>query len=257
MDWINRMRSLIRSLIRSLYWALYLLTTLLISLFLAWMLLGQVDFLYPVWYRALAIDRHVAVYAPQNRQRPHFQLTDRSERERLFTELVTAVHSDGRGLEELRYHTPSGRPLGRFLTEPEIAHLRDVAGLIRQGQRLGGAAIGIWLLWSVRLMSRSRRPPLGRMAVSLVCLLAVVGVVIVVTGPTRLFYAWHEWLFPPERPWFFYYQESLLTTLLKAPDLFGAIGAVWTTLALILSVLALGAVRWLAHRRPAHRRRSG
>jgi hypothetical protein len=251
-----------RSLFRSLYWAMYLLTTLLACLFLAWVLLGRVDFLYPVWYRALAIDRHVAVYAPQNRQRQHFQLTDRTERERLFAALVTAVHSGGRGLEELRYHTPSGRPLGRFLTEPEIAHLRDVAGLIRQGQRLGGAAIGIWLLWSARLVSRSRRPPLARMAVGLAGLLAVAGVIVVALGPTRLFYAWHEWLFPPERPWFFYYQESLLTTLLKAPDLFGAIGMAWIILTLVLLAPGLGAVRWLAarppeRRPPERRRRSG
>lgn len=242
------------ALLRSLYWAAYLSMALPACLFLAWVVLARFDFLYPVWYRVLAIDRHIAVYAPQNRIRPHFQLTRQAERERLFAALVAAVHDGGRGLEALRYHTPDGRPLGRLLTESEITHLHDVAALVRHGQRLGGAAVGVWLLWSVRLVRRRHRPPLARMASGLLILLAGAGTIIALLGPTRLFYAWHEWLFPPDRPWFFYYQESLLTTLLKAPDLFGAIGIAWVGLTLILLIAGLGTIRRFTRDRPGSSR---
>ena len=43
----------------------------------------------------------------------------------------------------------------------------------------------------------------------------------------------HEWVFPAEHQWFFYYQESLMTVLMKAPDLFGAI-------AILIAVLGIG-----------------
>lgn len=221
----------------SVYWTGYGLLSIPTSLLLSWWLLAQLNFLYPVWYQVLAIDRHVAVFAPQNRYREHFERTDRQEHLRLFGELNRAIHDRGRGLAELRYHDPDGRLLGRFLTDPERRHLEDVSGLLQRTLPVGWLAAGLWLLASGGLYRRSWRPPpvrrfLGGMLIGLV----VLGGVVALIGPVKLFYAWHEWVFPPENPWFFYYQESLMTTMLKAPDLFIAIGAVWLLAAWVLAV---------------------
>jgi hypothetical protein len=61
-----------------------------------------------------------------------------------------------------------------------------------------------------------------------------------------VFYALHDWIFPPDRPWFFYYQDSLLTTMMKAPDLFGAIAAEILAVALLLYTGILFAARRLS-----------
>lgn len=217
---------------RLVYWTGYGLLSILGSLLLSWWLLAQLNFLYPLWYQVLAIDRHIAVYAPQNRHRAHFERTDRAEHLRLFASLNKAIHDQARGLETLRYHDPAGRPLGLLLTDPERRHLQDVALVVQRALPIGWAALGLWVLWSVVLYRRrARPPPLRRFMGGTLLGLVGLGVVVALVGPVKLFYVWHEWVFPPENPWFFYYQDSLMTTLLKAPDLFMAIGAAWLLMA--------------------------
>ncbi|MDX1606311.1 MAG: DUF1461 domain-containing protein [Candidatus Competibacterales bacterium] len=221
----------------------YLLLMLPASLWLAWVLLARAEFLFPLWYDTLDIDRHIATYAPQNRIRPHFQLTTRTERERLFVALNAAVHDGGRGLAGLRYHAPGGRPLGTFLTIPERRHLEDVAGLIETVRWPGWIATGLWLIVSVALVRlRLGLPAWRRTLGGVLASAAVAGLVVYLMGPERVFYRLHEWVFPADRPWFFYYQESLLTTLLEAPDLFGAIAVAWAALALLLLGLSYALV---------------
>ena len=233
----------------SAYWIGYGLLSMATGLLMTWWLLAQVNFLYPVWYSGLAIDQHIARYAPQNRHRQHFERTDRAEHQRLFAALNTAIHTHGQGLAELRYYDPAGRPLGTLLTEPERRHLCDVAELVQRVLPLVGLAAGAWLLWSTVLLWRKRAPPpLRYFVLGSVLTMALLGVVIGVMGPVHLFYAWHEWVFPPDNPWFFYYQESLMTTLLKAPDLFMAIGALWGISAWVLTLCLWGGLRRLAQR---------
>jgi hypothetical protein len=57
---------------------------------------------------------------------------------------------------------------------------------------------------------------------------------VLIIGSKKVFYYLHTWIFPPEHPWFFYYQDSLMTTLMKAPDLFGLIAALLLALWLLL-----------------------
>ena len=69
-------------------------------------------------------------------------------------------------------------------------------------------------------------------------LAALVGLVWA-TGPRDVFYVFHEWVFPAGHQWFFYYQESLMSTLMKAPDLFGYIAAALVALAIVVLTLLL------------------
>ena len=63
--------------------------------------------------------------------------------------------------------------------------------------------------------------------------LALFVVVLIVVGPTKAFSQMHEWVFPPGNPWFFYYQQSLMSTMMWAPVLFGWIAAQWAVFTLV------------------------
>jgi hypothetical protein len=65
-------------------------------------------------------------------------------------------------------------------------------------------------------------------------LLAVATAAILASGPMTVFYALHDRLFPPGHPWFFYYEDSLMTLLMQAPTLFGYIAVALVALALAL-----------------------
>lgn len=48
-------------------------------------------------------------------------------------------------------------------------------------------------------------------------------------GAKQVFYALHVWLFPSENQWFFYWELSLMSAMMKAPYLFGGIAVVLAT----------------------------
>jgi hypothetical protein len=68
--------------------------------------------------------------------------------------------------------------------------------------------------------------------------------VLVLFGPVNVFYKLHTWIFPADHQWFFYYQESLMTTLMKAPDIFGGIAAVWIVFASLSFISIHWVFRW-------------
>jgi hypothetical protein len=228
---------------------LFLPAAALAALWLSWRALAAVDFLYPVLYEGLDIRAHVLQFAPQNRYKQGFETTTRNEHVRLFRAIVDAIHDSGRGLAELEYRDALGRPIDRLLREPEITHLEDVARLIDRLVPIGWLAVAWtamqlallrWLGWAV--------PSLARLlGASVLAALGATALVLVI-GPRRVFYWLHDLVFPPENPWFFYYQDSLMTTMMKAPDLFGAIAAVLLALALGI----YGGLLWLAWRLALH-----
>ena len=231
-----------------LHWAAYGLISFLVALFLGWKLLAGPDFLYGVWYRVLAIDAHIAEHAPRNRYRPGFAQTTESERKRLFSAVVEAVHNNPENLRRIRYHSADGKPIRRLLRRPEIVHLQDVAALVKSGLKFGWVMLGIWALWSAALVAARARVPALRRWLMTGSIAAGVGFVTVLAiGPVRVFHAAHRWIFPPEHEWFFYYRDSLMSTLMKAPDLFGAIAATWLILILILWLAWAAALRRLAN----------
>lgn len=240
----------LQSLVRGLHWALLLLALAVSALFATWHALAAVDFGYPVWYEVLDIDRTIETSGPRNSTRPDFQGTDRAERERLFGAIVDAVHDDGRGLDALTYHDPSGQPIGPLLTRPEIVHLEDVAHLVATFTRAGWVATGVLLVLAIAAVPRRAPPPSGRrIAAVTALLLGVVTAGVLLAGPVRVFYGLHEILFPPEHEWFFYYDESLMSMLMQAPNLFGPIAVAW-----IIASLVVGALFWLLLARLLRRR---
>lgn len=206
----------------------------LCALWLAWRGLAVVDFAYPAWYRVMDIHGHIQEYGPQNRFRADFESTTPAERARLFGAIVDAIHDDGRGLDGLRYHAPDGREIAPLLHEAEIVHLQDVARLVSTLAPVGWLAVA-WTVVHLGLVYARGWPVPGPGRVVAITLLVVgAGVAALLAAGFRdVFYALHEWVFPADHQWFFYYQDSLMSTMMKAPWLFAGIGA-------LLLVVALG-----------------
>jgi hypothetical protein len=225
--------------------------TFLAALFLAWHALVKVNFLYPIWYEVLHIDQVIANYSPQNHYRTGFETTTKMERIRLFTALVEAIHHQGNGLDTLVYHEPNGRPIAPLLTAPEITHLQDVANLIDKLLPIGQiATLGLLLLTGLLLSQRHAKLPVKKLLLGTVVGLMVGTGIILLIGPVNVFYALHEQLFPKNHSWFFYYQDSLMTTLMKAPVIFGYIAVslgILTLLILICIIISIQYVRRLLY----------
>lgn len=226
-----------------LRWSLLVLAVVVAALFVTWRGLAAVDFAYPWLHGVLDIGTTVAEHGPDNSLRPGFERTDAAEQARLFGAIADAVRHGGRGLEELVYRTPRGEPIGRLLTAPEIRHLQDVALLITRFERLGWLALGLVpILLAAAAVRRERPPSAAVIGVALGAVVALAGLALLLAGPVEVFYWLHEQLFPPDHQWFFWYEESLMSMLMQAPNLFGAIAILWFVPAVLLATLALWAI---------------
>lgn len=204
----------------------------------------SIDFAYPTFYELLDIDEHIEEFGPQNRYRSGLQFTNKSEHVRLFAAMNKAVHNDGEGLEALSYYLPNGHKIDQLLRKPEVIHLQDVAHLINVFAKLGVIACLVWIvLLMMCLKTRLQLPTLKQQGISMGGLVGFCTLLVLIIGPVEVFYAFHVWLFPEEHQWFFYYQESLMTIVMKAPDLFGYIAIVLTLLAMAFFTLLNLSVR--------------
>lgn len=232
--------------------ALLLPVTLLAACYLAWRALAAVDFLYPWLYAHAGLHENIERYAPENRYRAGFERTTPAERQRLFAAIGDAVRHGGRGLETLQYRDPEGRVIGLLLRPVEVTHLRDVARLVTWLERAGLVALAGWV--ALVLAMRLRRlvlPPVGRLVLVTLAGIGGVTALVLAAGPVEVFYAAHRAIFPPDHEWFFYYQDSLMSTMMKAPDLFGWIAAALVGLGLGLDAAMLAAARRLTRPQPA------
>lgn len=217
-------------------WFAHALCVLVLALGLTWSLCARFDYGYPFWYQVLHIDQHIDTYAPLNRhQRPDLERLTPAQHQALFHRIRVAVHSGGAGLESLNYPDRDGRPVA-LLRYAEVQHLRDVARLIEVGRWVLVIAALAWL--PLAWLLRHRRPPSWR-ARAVTAVLPVLAMVLwlLVAGPTAVFYQFHVWLFPADHEWFFYWQDSLMSTLMKAPVLFGGIAAMLVAGAVLLTPL--------------------
>lgn len=208
-------------------WWLYTLNAMVLALGVSWGFYSLCDYGYSFWYQTLDIEEHIQEYGPQNRYRRDFERLEAEQYQALFHQIRNAVHNNGEGLEDIHYPNRLEQPVP-LLREAEILHLRDVAHLIRMGTVITLIAACLW--WPLALWVRCQhRPPAGSRLIALAAPLLGLAGWLLVAGPEAVFYQFHIWLFPPEHEWFFYWQDSLMSTLMKAPVLFGGI-------ALVLSV---------------------
>lgn len=205
------------------------------AFFLAWISLRVVDFGYPLLYTAFDINAHIAQYGPENEFKSGFESTSKEQRLTLFGEIVDAVHAGGQGLRQIQYSDAQGREI-ILLREPEVVHLISVARLLDRLQLVSWVMLVALVAAVAAMRLVPLPPPRARRVAAWSLVVVVVGALAVFAlGPEHVFNTLHVWVFPAGEQWFFYYQESLMTTLMKAPDLFGAIAVL-----LLLTALAYG-----------------
>jgi len=238
----------------TLVWFLYAVIAVLLALTLSWALYSQVNYGYRFWYQHLDIAQHIELYGPQNRFKSDFEQLLPEQHWKAFEQIRDAVHNGGAGLADIGYQ-PAGKIARPLLHQAELQHLQDVANFIDVGRVLFWVLLGLWLpfAWlSIRLKAPSM---LWRLGITVFTLGPVVAWLAIV-GPTQVFYQFHLWIFPADHQWFFYWQDSLMSTLMKAPVLFGGIAAVIALGILLLTPLlywlGLGGVRFVLYRSHGH-----
>ena len=220
----------------NLYWFAVSVFLLIVLAWLSWQSLTLSDFHYSFWYDWLEIKQHIVLYGPQNRHYLGLELLTTPQHVALFGQIVAAIHQHGQGLAEITFY--NGAMLQPLLTPAEITHLQDVANLIDVATAVayGSMFFLIVLMGCPRLLKRSY-PHFYFKAVCRFYLITLftLGLFLILIGPKAVFYWCHTLVFPDGHQWFFYYQDSLMTTLMKAPDLFGAIA-----IALVFYVMVIG-----------------
>ncbi len=221
------------------FWPLFFTCQLLALALLSWHLMAQFNFAYPVGYQLLGLGENISQFAPVNRYKRDFEFTSPEEHWRLFGEISDSIQSGGKGLAKISYTLKNGRSTA-LMHEAEIVHLQDVANLVDGFYRTGLLA---WLLWGVLIFIAYRRrvrlPAVKKMLLGLLMGVVAVAVIIFSLGPEAVFYWLHVQVFPDGHQWFFYYDESLMTTLMKAPDIFAFIALWWASVFLVFWFAAL------------------
>jgi hypothetical protein len=214
---------------------------LILSLYGAWMVNAKSGYGYAWLYGFYETEQHIANFGPQNRFRQGFETLSVEEHKKAFQQIVDSVHSNGEGLAEITY-----KFLGQdipLLHEAEKIHLRDVANLINALHILVLLCLFTLItlyIWEYRhrCKSQDRASPLGLLGI-FALLLILITAAFIVWGAKAIFYQMHIWVFPDDHQWFFYYQDSLMSTLMKAPDLFAGITIQIVLLALIFYTVIL------------------
>lgn len=233
-------------MVATVAWFVYSVAAVLLAILTCWALYSHADYGYRFWYQQLDIAAHIDEYGPQNRYKSGFETLSPEQHQQAFSEIRQAVHNQGEALADIRY-TPPGKPARPLLRPAEVQHLEDVARLLDVGRVL----MVILLLLLVPLAWCCIRLGLPSMRWRLGITVFTVGAVLAwlfVAGPTQVFYQFHLWFFPADHQWFFYWQDSLMSTLMKAPVLFGGIAAVIALGALLLLPLIYWAGLRLATR---------
>jgi hypothetical protein len=225
---------------------LIMLLGFVLSVYLAWMANAQLGYGYDWLYDVYDTEQHIARFAPQNRYRKGFEFTQVSDHKAIFQKIVDSVHDDGLGLEFIRY-SAKGKTYP-VLHSAEIIHLQDVAILINKIHDLAifcGFLLVALVGWHV--MNRKKVGSIEAskkgLILTLIALILITVCLFLAAGAKAIFYKLHIWIFPQDHQWFFYYQDSLMSTLMKAPDLFAGIAIQILILALIIFTAVLLGVK--------------
>ena len=220
------------------------LALLVSCLYVSWQVLSQANFLYDQIYEHNNLEAHVNEFAPLNRNdKESFALTSKTERVRVFNDIAREINSGGGGLGSIAY-TPEGAGAATpFLVEAERDHLQDVANLVSSLKPIGAvlaslliAFYGFCWYYKVSRYQYFWRP--SGIFISLFQISAVAVLCIAITfalGPQQTFYLLHEWAFSDKAQWYFYFEDSLMTTLM--PEI------VFANIAALLGILTV--LTWL------------
>tara|TARA_B100001093_G_scaffold155348_1_gene147982 strand:- start:435 stop:1163 length:729 start_codon:yes stop_codon:yes gene_type:complete len=216
----------------------------LTCLMLSWFVCSQNNFLFGQLYEYNQLEEHIEKYAPQNRNRGNFETTTKEERVRVFGQIVHAINNNGFGLEDIVYRTDSGDIIDKFLTKEEVDHLNDVSGLIKILNKLNIyliviLAVLILFCWIYKVRkAKYFWKPVSLLAafLNMVVLVAIGCSAVFAVGPQNVFYILHEWFFADKAQWHFYFQDSLMTTLLPEP-IFGSIAILLVTVAFLFWII--------------------
>ena len=225
------------------------LALLVSCLYVSWQVLSQANFLYDQIYEYNNLEAHVNEFAPLNRNdKESFALTSKTERVRVFNDIVREINTGGGGLGSITF-TPQGADAATtFLIEAERDHLQDVANLV-SGLKPIGAVIASLLMafygfcwyYKVSRYLYFWRP--SSIFASLFQIGAVAALCVAITyaiGPQQTFYLLHEWAFSDKAQWYFYFQDSLMTTLMPEvvfSNIAIMIGAITITIWLITNMI--------------------
>ena len=225
-----------------LLWGGFLLLTFLITLPVSWGMLAKANFFYPTLHDVIGIDKHIETYAPKNRKnRLGFENTSKDDRSQLFQGIVDAIHSKGEGLSTLSYLTihQGVTQSVLLLTEAEVIHLKDVAILLEKIKPVVLVLFLIWLMVVILFAIKKVGLPSAGQFVSSALVMIFLSVLVLMLGPEKIFNQLHVWAFPDEHQWFFYYEESLMSTMMKAPVIFAYIVAIWVCVSIVLTTLII------------------
>ncbi|PLX65916.1 MAG: hypothetical protein C0603_13150 [Denitrovibrio sp.] len=210
----------------------FLLNTLLIffllycSVYAGWFASYSNYFFFPVIYELEDIRGNVFEYAPKNTAgKEDFVFVSSGAHLKIFGEMLRGVNNEGEGLDEITYRSNNVRK--KFLTSNELTHLQDVADMITMLKSFMKLIL-VLLVSVVGTMVVGRVYPfnLSRVLWSMGAFIAGLGLLINKYGFVKIFYFMHDATFPKNHEWFFYYEDSLMSTLLKAPDSFVPMGVV-------------------------------
>lgn len=210
----------------------------LFALSLAWGLMAKCDFFYSVWHDVGGIKEGIEKYGPTNRYKQGFADTTRKQRLQVFHEITIAIHNNGEGLRDIYYQSPTSIGEQQLLREPEVIHLQDVAKLLGVLMWLVLAVLILWPLMGYTYYRKFRcLPALNHQLFGLGGLLMLLAIILIAFGPEAVFNTLHIWVFPSDHAWFFYYQDSLMSTMMLAPVLFAWIAAAWVVISIAIFVL--------------------
>ncbi len=221
---------------RQICWVSLFPLMLIVCFFSSWVFWSSQNFLYQVWYDHTELKEFIDYFAPQNELKPEFSQTDRDERVRLFNAILKSINSNGSGLDKISFHSPKGEKLGTLLTENEIIHLIDVSRIVSIFKMVSWFSIILFFscLTFLYFYKTSEILNIKKLVLFYILLFSFSFITILIIGPLEVFELLHEFVFPNGHQWFFYYQESLMTTLMMAPKLFMYFASLWIFSGLLL-----------------------
>jgi uncharacterized membrane protein len=242
--------------VRQVIWCVVAVILLTFSLGISWQISKTTNFLYSFWYQTLHIDEVIKKNVPKNTQgKRDFPVDNFQLHEKMFAEIVDAIHQQGNQEDNQLGKLPSNtlskisyvnhQSISKaLLTKSEVVHLQDVANLLRSVEKLWWVNLLI-LLGMIFFYCRKEQTisvnsirvmPTGKQKIiSLLSFIILLVAILSIWGFTEVFYYLHTVVFPENHQWFFYYRDSLMATLMKAPDIFSAIAAQLLLIALFLT----------------------